>query len=385
VQSGIFFRSKNNAYQSRQVTYFEPARIVLTRGWNKTAFSQSLTENILSLYQNIQSEDHSNTAHPKILIDGTTPYSQHTAGKQTLVIGEHRSAVRLSTEDGNTCPNYWHFSLYGFCPYGCTYCYLAGTPGVKFSPSVKIFTNVDDVLSAIDKESQNIGKPTAFYHGKLQDGLALDPLTGYSRQLIPFFAEHPFARQVLLTKSIDVENLIDLDHNGHTILSWTLQPPTISAQFEPNTPSIADRLCAMKRCIEAGYPVRAVLMPLIPIEDWLDVYMGFLTQLLEEIPIKRLTIGAICSYQAANQLMNRKLGHENAIAQNMQQVKTEDGRMRYSEELREKGYRHLIQSAKSVRPDLEIGLCLETHKMFTMLDSIGLNMQDAVGRCNCVL
>ena len=274
---------------------------------------------------------------------------------------------------------------YGFCPYCCTYCYLAGTPGVKFSPSVKIFTNIDEILNAIDKESQKIAQPTAFYHGKLQDGLALDPLTGYSRQLIPFFAEHPFARQVLLTKSADVDNLIDLDHNGHTILSWTLQPPVISAQFEPNTPSIADRLRAMKQCADAGYPLRAVLMPLIPVDGWLDLYTEFLTQLLEEIPIQRLTIGAICSYQAAHQLMNRKLGGQNVIAENMQLAKTEDGRMRYPEHLREKGYRHLIQSAKRIRPDLEIGLCLETHKMFTVLDSIGLDMQAAVGRCNCVL
>jgi spore photoproduct lyase len=339
-----------------------------------------MAEKILSLYPHIVPEDKPNTAHPKVSIEGTTPYGQHTNGKQTLVIGEHRSAVRLSTEEGNTCPNYWHFSLYGFCPYGCTYCYLAGTPGVKFSPSIKIFTNIEEVLNAIDKQARHIAKPTAFYHGKLQDGLALDPLSGYSKQLIPFFAEHPFARQVLLTKSADVANLLDLNHNGHTILSWTLQPPNISSQFEPNTPIIANRLRAMKQCAASGYPLRAVLMPIIPVENWIDLYAEFLLQLLTEIPIQRLTIGAICSYQAAHQLMNRKLGSDNVIAQNMRQAKTEDGRIRYSEELREKGYRHLIQTAKRIRPDLEIGLCLETVKMFVTLE-----MKTARGRCNCVL
>jgi len=210
-----------------------------------------LVENILSLYPGIVPEDCSGTSHPKVLIDGATPDKQHALGKQTLVFGEHRSAVRLSSEEGNTCPNYWHFSLYGFCPYGCTYCYLAGTPGVKFSPSVKIFTNIDEVLNAIDKHARKIARPIAFYHGKLQDGLALDPLTGYSRRLIPFFAEHPFARQILLTKSADVENLLDLEHNGHTILSWTLHPSEIAEQFEPHTPPIGNRLRAMKQCADA--------------------------------------------------------------------------------------------------------------------------------------
>ena len=373
-----------NDYQPRRIACFEPSRIVLTRGWNRTAGGRNLTEKILALYPNVASEDCSDAAHPKVAIDGVTPYEQHVAGKRTLVIGEHRSAVRLSSEEGNTCPNYWHFSLYGFCPYGCAYCYLAGTPGVKFSPSVKIFTNLDEVLGVIDKNARKIGKPTAFYHGKLQDGLALDPLTGYSRLLTPFFAGHRFARQILLTKSADVENLLDLDHKGHTVLSWTLHPPEISESFEPNTPPVAERLRAMKRCADSGYPVRAVLMPLIPVEGWIDRYAAFLKRLLEEIPVQRLTIGAVCSYQAAHQLMNRKLGAKNVIAGNMSQaqsqVRSEDGRMRYSEQLREKGYRHLIQTAKNSCPGLEIGLCLESQHFFEKMD-----LPIIPDRCNCVL
>ena len=380
LQSDLFTRSTDHAYAPRRAACFEPSRIVLARGWNRTSPNRSFVEKILSFYPNIAPEDCSEIAHPRVLIDGSTSDEQHSCGKQTLVIGEHRSAVRLSSEEGNTCPNYWHFSLYGFCPYGCTYCYLAGTPGVKFSPSVKIFTNIDEILSDIDKNARKIAWPTAFYHGKLQDGLALDPLTGYSRRLIPFFAEHPFARQILLTKSADVENLLDLDHKGHTILSWTLHPPEISGQFEPKTPTIAERLRAMKRCAVAGYPIRAVLMPLIPVSGWLNQYAAFLEQLLINVPIQRLTIGAICSYQEAYRLMNRKLGPDNVIAENMECTRSADGRMRYPAELREKAYRRLIQTTKRFRPDLEIGLCLETHAIFESLD-----LQDAVGRCNCVL
>jgi spore photoproduct lyase len=378
--SEFIFQSTDNAYIPRRAACFAPKRIVLARGWDRTPYSQSLVENISALYPGIVPEDFSNTAHPNVVIDGATPDTQHMLGKQTLVFGEHRSAVRLSSEEGNTCPNYWHFSLYGFCPYGCTYCYLAGTPGIKFSPSVKIFTNIDEVLNDIDKHARKISRPITFYHGKLQDGLALDPLTGYSRQLIPFFTRHTFARQILLTKSADVENLLDLDHNGHTILSWTLQPPDISEQFEPQTPPIGERLRAMKQCADAGYPIRAVLMPLIPVPDWLDRYVIFLEQLLTDIPIQRLTIGAICSYQGAYRLMNHKLGTANVIAENMEHTKSADGRMRYPVELRESAYRTLIQTARQIRPDIEVGLCLEMDSVFASLD-----LQNVIGRCNCVL
>jgi len=122
------------------------------------------------------------------------------------------------------------------------------------------------------------------------------------------------------------------------------------------------------------------LMPLIPVPDWLDQYADFLEQLLADIPIRRLTIGAICSYQGAYHLMNRKLGSANAIAENIEHAKSEDGRMRYPMELREKAYRRLIQMAKRIRPDLKIGLCLETSAVFESLD-----FQNAIGQCNCVL
>jgi len=77
------------------------------------------------------------------------------------------------------------------------------------------------LVAEVDRVAHRLGEPTAFYLGKLQDGLTLDPLTGYSRQIIPFFADHPTARLTLLTKSADVSNLVDLDHREHAILSWT--------------------------------------------------------------------------------------------------------------------------------------------------------------------
>jgi len=96
---------------------------------------------------------------------------------------------------------------------------------------VKIFLNLPEILAEVDRAARQLAEPTAFYLGKLQDGLALDPLTGYSRQIIPFFAAHPTARLTMLTKSTDVGNLIGLDHQGHAILSWTVDPTAVIEAF----------------------------------------------------------------------------------------------------------------------------------------------------------
>lgn len=382
-------------YQPRQAECFMPNTIVLAKGSNRYPWKDMLIRKIIALYPQAEVLHKEDTPHnqssllcDKSITENNNSYDLelHKIGKRTLVFAEHKSSLRYSNEEGNTCPNYWHFSLYGFCPYGCSYCYLAGTPGVHFAPSVKIFLNIDEVLHKIHRQAEQNGKETSFYHGKLQDGLALDPLSGYSLQTIPFFARERYARQIILTKSSDVRNLLDLDHQKKTILSWTLSPPSIASVYEPNTPTVLHRIEAMKTCERKGYPVRAVIMPVIPVENWPDIYTSFIEDLLATVSVSRLTIGGICSYTTALGLQNQKLGSKNVITDNMVRVHTnqEDGRIRYPAALRLKMYEHLVLSARKIRPDLEIGLCLETHNILYSQSKI-LFHNTLNGKCNCVL
>jgi hypothetical protein len=166
-------------YLPRSAPLFRPSRIVLTKGSNRTEDRRRLAERICEACPGAEVVEAFGTPHNRVDLGETDPLRLHERGKQTLVLGEHRSAVRFSEEGGNACPNYWHFSPYGFCPYGCHYCYLAGTPGVWFSPTVKIFLNLEEIVSEVDRTANQLGRPTAFYLGKLQDGLALEPLSGY--------------------------------------------------------------------------------------------------------------------------------------------------------------------------------------------------------------
>jgi len=364
------------------VSGFAPARIVLAKGSNTTAVRRRLVEGICAAYPEAEVIEDFGTPHNRINLGRSDPLALHEEGKRTLVLAEHNSAVRRSTEEGNSCPNYWHFSPYGFCPYGCTYCYLAGTQGIRFSPTVKVFLNLPEILAEVDRVARRLGEPTAFYLGKLQDGLALDPLTGYSRHIIPFFAVHPTARLTVLTKSADVGNLLDLDHGRHAILSWTVNAKAVIERFEKDTPPLEARVAAMEAAAKAGYPIRAVVMPIIPISGWEAAYREFLTDLLARVRLQRITLGSICSYPQAMRLTEQKLGRENAISVQLDRRRSRmtDGRARFPQELREAVYRHLLRTIRQQDGAVEIGLCLEEPSMFDLL-----NMGDSVGRCNCVL
>ncbi len=369
-------------YEPVRPDHFRVSQIYLARGSITTPERERFVERICRLYPEAAIKECLDTPHNRIELDGTEAIALHRLGKQTLVFGELKTAVRFSQEVGNACPNYWHFSPYGFCPYGCKYCYLAGTQGVKFSPTVKIYVNLPEMLSEIDRIARRQGGPIAFYLGKLQDGLALDPLTAYSTVMVPFFARHPLARLTLLTKSTHVERLLDLEHGEHTILSWSINPPEVSAAFEENVPGIEERLEAMRRVAERGYPVRAVMMPIIPVEGWEGIYAAFTRRLLEAVPIQRLTLGGVCIYRGARQIMEQKMGPGNVISTGIDQDSQAagDGRARYPQTLRRGAYSLISQVARHIRPDLEIALCLEERALWQ-----STNLEGHMGRCNCVL
>ncbi|MHC4727141.1 MAG: SPL family radical SAM protein [Planctomycetota bacterium] len=367
-------------YQPKPAPHFNPDRIVLTKGSFQTTQQHDFIHAICRLYPQAQIIERFDISHNRFELGGSDPLELHYKGKKTLVFGVHKSAIRFSDEDGNTCPNYWHFSVYGFCPYDCQYCYLAGTPGVKFSPTVKIFVNIGETLDQIAGIASKLSEPTAFYLGKLQDGLALELLTGYSRLMIPFFAQQKYARLTILTKTANVDNLLDLDHQGHTIVSWSLNPTEISTAFESNLPLPDERIESMRRCADAGYPLRAVIMPIIPIEGWRDIYARFLDNLLESLPLDRITLGQICSYSGALQLTERKLGKDNPISKMLEKGKSKDGRIRFPIKVRIEAYRYLVETIRKLEPKLQIGLCMEEKETFK-----ALNMENSIGCCNCVL
>ena len=362
-------------------THFDPRRIYLAKGSLTTPERRRFVQSICGLYPDAKVIDRQDVPHNRINLGEPDARERHRQGKRTLVFGAHASAVRFSKEEGNTCPNYWHFSPYGYCPYACRYCYLAGTTGFWHSPTVRIYVNLEEIVRRIDRIATLASRPTAFYCGKLQDGLALDPLTAYSTVLVPFFARHPYARQVILTKSANVERLFEVEHAGHTILTWSLNPPEVIREFEDDVPPVEERLAAMRRCAERGYPLRAVLMPIIPVEDWESVYEGFLRRLLAEVPLQRLTMGGICSYRNARVLMDSALGPRNVISSHIDEARRPpDGRARYSQPLRIRIYAHIARIARKLRPDLELALCLEEPAVWK-----AVNLEAGLGRCNCVL
>ena len=203
------------------------------------------------------------------------------------------------------------------------------------------------------------GGPVEFYAGQVQDGLALDPLTAYSTVLVPFFAGHPYARLSVLTKSTDVAHLLPLHHAGHTTLGWTLNPPEVARRFEPTAPPPGERLVAMRRCHEAGYPVQANVMPVISHGDWEREYMELVGELLESVPLAGLTLGGISMDSRTRELLERRLGPGNAISRHLgRRHPNKDDRMYYSCDVCQGLFGRIRGLARRIRPGLPVEVAI---------------------------
>jgi len=126
-------RVTSETYTPRPAPLFRPRQIILAKGGLNTPERRCLVDGICAAYPSAKVIEQLSVPHNKVSFDCTDPLERHYRGHRALVLGEHKSAVGRSDEVGNTCPNFWHFSPYGYCPYGCQYCYLAGTQGVRFA------------------------------------------------------------------------------------------------------------------------------------------------------------------------------------------------------------------------------------------------------------
>ncbi|MBN2308442.1 MAG: hypothetical protein JXR94_05690 [Candidatus Hydrogenedentes bacterium] len=342
-------------YEPRPAEHFHVERIVLCKGSLDTPEREAFVRRICDVLPHAAVEEQLDTPGSRVHIEGQDVMGRLERGKRTLVFDELTKAVHSTRGEPSIPEDYWCFSTHANCFYGCRYCYLAGARSVWFSPAIRVHVNLPEILAQVASVANREGKPTSFYLGRLQDALALDPLIGYSTVLVPFFARHRLARQIMLTKAAQVDNLLGLAHKRHTTLCWSLIPPEIAASLETNVPSVESRIDAMKRCAEAGYRVRARVQPVFPRPEWRKSYVSFVERLVSEVPINRLGIGGVYTNGRVKYLAKRRTADLYDAFRGRCRGNS-DGDL-YFLSWCERHYGDLVEAATRIRPDLEVGPC----------------------------
>lgn len=284
------------------------------------------------------------------------------SGKKRLVLQRHRGSFVQACPAGTTglvCCNYLVVHLGSNCPLDCSYCFLQEY--VANNPSLKVFTNVDDALLEIDAITRAHPERTfRIGTGELIDSLALDPLTGLSRFLVPFAARRPNLLLELKTKTDCVEELFGLEPNGRVVVSWSVNAPAVIAAEEHGSASLEERLIAARRVHEAGYRIGFHFDPLIEFDGWEKGYASTVRAIFSVVDpeaVAWVSLGTLRLTPGLTRILRAR--HLAPLVLGSELVATADGKARVWRGLRLKMYRTIAGMLRDANPRVPLYLCME--------------------------
>jgi len=229
-------------------------------------------------------------------VDDKSMLGKIIAGKSVLYIAPASMDVVDTFEmpdDRMMCP---HFARLKFasngCYYQCDWCYLKLTYRAAF-PFITVRSQQDMIKERIQKKLDLTDDPVIFNSGEMADSLALEHLTRFGQEFIPWFGNRDNGYLFMLTKSDNIDDILGLDHNGHTKIAWSMNNEMVSRKFEIGAPAFIKRLEAAYKVQQAGYPVRVRLDPIVPFDGWKSAYAKTIADIFERIAPERITLGTL--------------------------------------------------------------------------------------------
>lgn len=163
------------------------------------------------------------------------------------------------------------------CTAMCLYCYLVCN--YNKCAYLRLFVNREQMLDRLIKRGKESGKPLTFEIGSNSDLVLENTVTGNLEYTINRFGEEGVGKLTFPTKFNMVEPLLNLEHRGKVIFRMSVNPQPIIQKIELGTSGLKQRIEAVNRMCEAGYPCGLLIAPVILVEGWRDLYRGLLEEL----------------------------------------------------------------------------------------------------------
>lgn len=200
-------------------------------------------------------------------------------GKNTLVVGIKKGMKFQSCKPSA----HYQLPLMSGCIGHCQYCYLNTNLGDK--PYMRVNVNVNDILNTAEAYcKERFPEETIFEGSATSDPVPIEPYSDVLKQTIEYFSKSDKGRFRFVTKYTDIDTLLNITHNNHTEIRFTLNTDKVISEFESRTPSVNQRLNACREVLKAGYPTGFLIAPVFLYDNWKEDYKQLLIELKEVIP-----------------------------------------------------------------------------------------------------
>jgi len=330
---------------------FHPQKIYIDKRVENSALTSRVLKHFASVPHEII-EDVESLRRPE-------PMTQ--AKKKLLISRYDGQALKACQGMGDyVCCNYLTISLVSNCHLECSYCILQDY--LKNNPVITFFANVDEILEQVHAVTSK--HPDKFYRigtGELSDSLALDPITGYSESLVAFAAKQKNVLIELKSKSNQVDQLLDLDHQGKTVVSWSVNPQSYIDEEEHKCSTLDQRLSAAEKCVKAGYKVGFHMDPLMAFPDWEETYTELIAEIRRRVDPKNIawiSLGSFRFTPGLKTVATERFPKSRLYAGELYPSK--DGKIRYLRSIRQELYQFVRSQVEKVLPQVPHYLCMET-------------------------
>ncbi len=135
--------------------------------------------------------------------------------------------------------NYYFSHMYN-CLYDCSYCFLQG---MYNSANYLVFVNFHDYQNEIEKTiRRHKEKKMTFFTGYDCDSLAMEPITNFINDFIPFFSRYKKALFEIRTKSINNAVFRKHDPLANCIVAYSLMPEALAQILDYKARSVSARI-----------------------------------------------------------------------------------------------------------------------------------------------
>ena len=260
-----------------------------------------------------------------------------------------------------TCCGYQILHMGTFCTMDCSYCILQA---YFHPPLLQYFVNYDQLLMELDRLFLN-KTLTRIGTGEFTDSMIWDDWTNLSELLVPKFSKQSRTVLELKTKTVNINTLKALHHNHKTIVSWSLNTPSIIKNEERHTASLSARLHAAAKCESWGYPIGFHFDPLVIYDGCEEEYASVIDQMFSYVSSENIvwiSLGTFRFVPALKSIIQKRFPKSKIIYGEF--ISGLDGKMRYFKPLRIDLYRKIVSYIRDYAPDVTIYLCMEDDEVW---------------------
>lgn len=281
-------------------------------------------------------------------------------------------------EQGIHCQNALELNPVFGCPFRCAYC--------GFGRRVRIVLDIERFMSHLPRLFRAHPDQQLWKFSNMTDLPPFEPEYDAVLPMVRRFAREPGRYLMLFTKSDAVDFLLDAEHGGHTIISWSLSSRTVSRRVDCGTAPMGKRIEAMRRCRRAGYRVRARLSPIVPVAGWRAEYQEMFEMLFDRAEPDLVTLEMLgwFDFEDLGELLPAELLDADCYAAAEEARKQMRGHRKapFPFEVRREIYEFCIDQVQRLSPSTPVSICHGTPRMWEELgEKMGMTPANFV--CNC--